>query len=121
MATDLRRDFTSLNSEITVLKRKTPQERQEGLKPLKTKLKRIANSVSMFQYQIDDEATMVNVDSFRSQLVEFKNTLQKLDNDLNLVNSESYSQEELFKGATGVTTEKRAETGERKAVIQLGK
>ena len=60
---------------------------------------------------------MIDVDSFRSQLAEYKNSLKKFEGELNFINTDHHSTEDLFQGATGITAEKRAETGEKKAVI----
>lgn len=68
IANDLRRDFTSFASEVAVLKRKTPEEKREGVKNLRGKLNRINNSVKMFELQIEDYANMANIDTYQSQL-----------------------------------------------------
>ena len=77
MAEAIRKDFTSFASDVSMLKRKTHEEKREGLKNLRAKLGRIRNSVTSFEYQIEDDCNMANIDTFQSQAAEFKTTIKK--------------------------------------------
>ena len=48
MAEAIRKDFTSFASDVAMIKRKTHEEKREGIKILRAKLGRIRNSVTSF-------------------------------------------------------------------------